>query len=188
VLQWKVYRDGDGRMRQESPDGKTIMIFDAVTGETISLFPERKQAMKSTPAYTRTDSPSWHPVSPSVQPAYNRTVQPGTGSSEDLGTQVINGVTASGVRVRIKIPAGAIGTDRDSEAVTERWESTDLHGVVRSSNTDPRFGVTTYELTGVVRGAQDPHLFEIPAGYTVFDGGVTTRGSWIIQKKPEENR
>jgi hypothetical protein len=38
--------------------------------------------------------------------------------------------------------------------------------LVKSSNADPRFGNTTYELTGINRAEPDPGLFLIPADYT----------------------
>jgi hypothetical protein len=52
--------------------------------------------------------------------------------------------------------------------VNERWYSKDLQMVVKSVNSDPRFGTTTYELTNVVQGA-DPTLFQIPGNYTVTE-------------------
>jgi len=89
------------------------------------------------------------------------------GPVEDLGTQIINGVPAQGTRSTVTIPAGQIGNDRDIRIVSERWYSTDLQMLVRSSNDDPRFGKTTYELTNIVQEAQDPSLFQIPADFNV---------------------
>lgn len=90
--------------------------------------------------------------------------------SEDLGTQVINGVPAHGTRTTIVIPAGQIGNDRDIRIVSERWFSNELQMLIKSSNNDPRFGENTYALTNILQGAQDPALFEIPAGFTVNGG------------------
>ena len=88
-------------------------------------------------------------------------------TTEDLGAVNQNGVMAQGVRSTILIPAGQIGNDRDIHVVNERWYSADLQMAVKSSNSDPRFGVTTYQLTDIVRSAPDPALFQIPAGFTV---------------------
>jgi hypothetical protein len=85
------------------------------------------------------------------------------GVSEDLGDQVINGVMARGSRSTITIPEGQIGNDREIKVVSERWFSNDLGVLIKSSNNDPRFGETTFELTDILQGAQDPTLFEMPA-------------------------
>lgn len=87
--------------------------------------------------------------------------------TEDLGTQLINGISAQGTRTTITIPAGQIGNDREIKVVSERWFSPDLQMLIKSSNKDPRFGETTYQLTNVLQGAQDPTLFQIPSDFTV---------------------
>jgi hypothetical protein len=40
---------------------------------------------------------------------------------------------------------------------------------VKSVNSDPRFGDTTYQITKITQGAPDPALFQIPADYTVTE-------------------
>jgi hypothetical protein len=85
---------------------------------------------------------------------------------EDLGTQNINGVLASGRRTTLTIAAGDIGNDRPIRVVSETWYSSELQMVVKSSNLDPRFGDTTYELTNISRAEPNPGLFQIPADYT----------------------
>jgi hypothetical protein len=76
---------------------------------------------------------------------------------------------ATGTRKIRTIPAGAIGNDRELQLVDETWFSNDLQVVVKSISTDPRFGDTTYQLTNIVRAAQDPALFQVPSDYTVTD-------------------
>ena len=90
----------------------------------------------------------------------------------DLGTQLINGVQAEGKRTTLTIPVGQIGNDRPINVVGETWFSTDLQMIVKSLNSDPRFGDTTFELTNVSRAEPDPSLFQVPAGYTVSDPKV----------------
>jgi len=51
--------------------------------------------------------------------------------------------------------------------VNETWTSEDLHIPIKSTNTDPRFGASTYELTNMVQAASSAELFQIPPGYTV---------------------
>jgi hypothetical protein len=92
-------------------------------------------------------------------------------SKEDLGTNVINGVSAEGSRTTFTIPVGQIGNDREIRTVTERWYSSDLQMLIKSSTTDPRFGDTSYELTNIVRAVPDPALFQVPADYAVREVG-----------------
>ena len=63
----------------------------------------------------------------------------------------------------------SIGNDRDLQIVDEHWFAPDLQLVVKSVNSDPRFGETTYQLTNILRGAQDPALFQVPADYAVTE-------------------
>ena len=86
------------------------------------------------------------------------------GATEDLGVQLINGIAAKGTRTTLTIPVGQIGNDREIKVVSERWYSEDLQMLVKSSNKDPRFGETYYELSNVLQGTQDPALFEVPTG------------------------
>jgi hypothetical protein len=95
---------------------------------------------------------------------------------DDLGTQVVNGVSAQGVRTTNTIPAGTVGNDRDLKTVVERWVSTDLHVLVKSVTTDSRSGPTNYDLTNLVLGSPDASLFQVPAGYTIQEGGRGARG------------
>ncbi len=91
-------------------------------------------------------------------------------NEESLGIQSVNGVTAQGTRTGMTIATGQIGNDRPIQVVSERWFSTDLQMLVKSSNSDPRFGETTYNLTNINQVAPDPSLFQIPADYTAAQG------------------
>ena len=95
-------------------------------------------------------------------------------ATQDLGSQMVNGVTAQGTRTTMTIPAGQIGNDRPIQTVNERWFSSDLQMLVKSSNSDPRFGETTFQLTNISRVAPDPSLFQIPADYTIEEGKTGT--------------
>jgi hypothetical protein len=89
---------------------------------------------------------------------------------EDLGPKSMNGVVATGTRHTLIIPQGTIGNNRDIHVVNERWYSSDLQMLVKTVNSDPRFGTDTYELTEISRDDPDPALFQIPAGYTIMNG------------------
>jgi hypothetical protein len=88
---------------------------------------------------------------------------------EDLPAQNLNGVLATGRRTTVTIPAGEIGNDRPIQVVNETWYSSDLKMMVKSSNSDPRFGDTSFELTNIIRSEPDPGLFQIPADYVVSE-------------------
>jgi hypothetical protein len=60
-----------------------------------------------------------------------------------------------------------MGNDREFKVVNERWYSDDLQVLVKSTNTDPRFGVSTYELSSVTQAAANAALFVVPADYTL---------------------
>ena len=90
-----------------------------------------------------------------------------TASTEDLGQQVIEGVTVKGTRTTTVIPAGAIGNEQPITVTSEEWFSPDLKVLVMTKHADPRSGETTYRLTTIARGEPNPSLFELPAGVTI---------------------
>lgn len=88
-----------------------------------------------------------------------------------LGTQTINGVQAEGTRTTHTIPAGAIGNANPIVITNERWYSAELQTVVMIKRSDPRMGVTTFELTNIQKLEPDAALFQVPADYAVKNGG-----------------
>jgi hypothetical protein len=91
-------------------------------------------------------------------------------STEDLGTQTMEGLTVTGVRTTRTIPAGEVGNEKPISIVTEVWTSPDLKTIVYSKRTDPRMGEQTFKLTNVVRADPDPSLFTVPSDFKVTDG------------------
>lgn len=87
--------------------------------------------------------------------------------TESLGTKTIEGILVTGTKTTSTIPAGTIGNDKDLVIARETWYSPDLKLVIESTQTDPRFGETTYTLTNIQRSEPDPTLFQVPAGYKV---------------------
>ena len=96
--------------------------------------------------------------------------------TEDLGTRVIEGVTATGRRQTITIEAGRIGNDRPIEMTDEMWTSPDLKVLVMSKHHDPRSGDVEFRLTNIVRGDQPRELFTPPPDYTITEPGGRGRG------------
>jgi hypothetical protein len=92
-----------------------------------------------------------------------------SGKSEDLGTKLIEGVSAQGTRLTTTIPAGAAGNDLPITIVDERWHSPELQITLVSQHSDPRTGTTVYRLSKISRANPSPLLFEIPAGFTITD-------------------
>jgi hypothetical protein len=158
----RFYRDVSGRMRIETSTG--VMIFDPVAGFTYELtdrktymkYPSGKSAVTIAALAHRSSAHSWK-GKPKPEP---------TTLTEELTPQTVNGVYARGARVTTTIPAGTIGNDNDLKVVNERWYSDDLKLLLKSSNSDPRFGLTTYELTNISQTPPDPALFQIPPDYT----------------------
>ena len=91
-------------------------------------------------------------------------------STEDLGSQTMEGVIVNGVRTTRTIPAGQIGNDKPISIVTEVWTSPDLKTIVYSKRSDPRMGEQTFQLTNIVRADPDPALFTLPADFKIIDG------------------
>jgi hypothetical protein len=104
----------------------------------------------------------------SIPGQYTTTIkQPNPAKKETLGTQMMEGVNAEGVRLTTTIEQGAIGNDRPIQSITERWYSQELQTNVMTKRTDPRNGEEVVKLTNVHRGEPSPVLFELPPGYTV---------------------
>ena len=110
------------------------------------------------------------PMEMGVTMAFRTGADPGTPEAmnvktESLGTKDIEGVQAEGTRVTTTIPAGAVGNQQPISVVNERWYSPELRIVVLTRRTDPRFGETTYKLTGIVRAEPAPELFDVPPDF-----------------------
>jgi hypothetical protein len=179
----KFYRDAEGRTRDEG-EGH-LLIFDPVGGATYQINPQAKTyekwsagSEKSTTTIVAMKSGTW----------IDTTNQPGAGQAmltvpkehvpyhsepvrayqkEDLGEENLNGVLCKGTRTTMTIPVNAVGNAREIKVVDERWYSEDLGALVKSSTNDPRFGVSTYELTNILRTDPDVSLFQVPADYVL---------------------
>jgi hypothetical protein len=98
------------------------------------------------------------------------TAELGQASTEDLGSQTMEGVFVTGVRTTRTIPAGQIGNERPISIVTEVWTSPDLKMIVYSKRSDPRMGEQTFQLTNITRAEPDPSLFTVPADFKLVEG------------------
>jgi hypothetical protein len=168
----KFYRDYDGRTRIERENGGSVSISDPSTGAMRESTNGKSRVLimrsGSFNAATSTAQPDKKAMQERLAAALSRAtialpIPAEKANTEDLGDQVINGVMAHGTRSTITIPEGQIGNDRQIKVVSERWFSNELGVLIKSTNNDPRFGETTFELTDILQGAQDPILFEMPA-------------------------
>ncbi len=176
------YRDDRGRMRTQSPTN--IVIYDPVAGFTYHLDPKTKRYSKtpvkasSTSIVVIGDS-TWVSNESERSTSPVETIRPTRGQlpfhaevvaqsiTESLQPQIVGGISVKGSRITMTIPVGAFGNDRAVKVINERWYSDDLQVLVKSSNSDPRFGVSTYDLTNIVQALPDPALFQVPADYTL---------------------
>lgn len=172
-------RDSQGRTRRDmtlppgpwATAGKTppqiSTINDPVAGTHYVLDANRKIA-RQMPA-------------PSVRGAWKNRGTTGTASSEaatakpnvtttSLGTQTINGVSATGTRTTRTIPAGAIGNEKPIVITVERWYSADLQTVVMTERSDPRTGDTVTQFTNIQRQEPAASLFQVPSDYAIQTG------------------
>ena len=94
----------------------------------------------------------------------------GQATTEDLGSQTMEGVFVTGVRTTRTIPAGQIGNEKPISIVSEVWTSPDLKTVVYSKRSDPRMGEQTFRLTGIARSEPDGSLFTVPPDFKIVEG------------------
>lgn len=194
-----VYRDSEGRERREqslpaigpfAAQGeapKTIFISDPVAGVNYSLDPAGKVAVKL-PSVKMPDFPP--PPKDGAQIFVRRIEGPMAGiaaagpqmmyfrqgrsdgsapPAEQLGSKVIEGVSADGTRTTVTIAAGQIGNDQPIQIVNEMWRSPELQVIVQSTHSDPRMGTTSYSLKNVSRTEPPATLFQVPADYSFKD-------------------
>lgn len=84
-----------------------------------------------------------------------------------LGHEEIAGISAIGTRTSLTIPANAIGNEEPLTIVNDKWFSQELQIVLRTKESDPRLGETTYEVMTLDRGEPSHSLFAVPADYKV---------------------
>jgi hypothetical protein len=206
-----VARDSEGRTRRETSLAalgplaphdapRLVFIHDPVAGTSYVLEPDSRTARKLGVHHAqRKAGPGVRfeaPVpegGPGPDMAFRkRPHEMGEGrwprQTENLGTQAMEGVDATGTRTTVTIPEAAIGNAKPITIVSERWFSPELQVVVSSTHRDPRFGETTYRLTGIVRGEPEKSLFDVPGDYTVREGPPDTTKFRRAPDAPEQDQ
>jgi hypothetical protein len=163
------YRDEKGRMREESQT--KIVIFDPVAGLLYTMDVKTKSFRKipvqpgSSVAMAVVEDGVWVAIGESALAKPTGNAQSAT---ETLPAKIANGIRLRGLRTTSTIPAGTFANDHDLKIVNEQWYADDINVLMKSSNSDPRTGTTTYELTNVQQTRPDPSLFQVPAGFTLL--------------------
>lgn len=184
-----VARDGEGRIRREESMGhigplqiggpNVIFIHDPVAKAAYVLNPDTKTARVISMEGMHAMHRKIDALNGGGEPGHGDGIQAkkeamaaerhgerGQLKKESLGTQQIEGVNAEGAKITRTIPAGTIGNEKPIDIVLETWTSTDLHVLVLSKRSDPRFGETVFRLTNIKRAEPDASLFQVPSGFT----------------------
>jgi hypothetical protein len=188
--QRQVYRDSMGRVRTETtitrPGGGSqtgsqgatqtrtnVTIYDPVEGSMSRLDAQRMTVDKTMlPTGGANGNPGRRGPGQNGNGGPGNRARPAGATDpqilrEDLGTKTIAGVTVTGTRTTMTIPAGAEGNSQALESVHEVWRSPDLQVPVMTTTTDPRSGTRVTQLTNVNRNEPDATLFQAPSNYTV---------------------
>lgn len=156
-----IYRDGAGRTRREQTidkigsfslgePHKIVLIndFDAKTHYFLDL--NRKTFRRQ-------------PIGDKPLPKIENELQDGT--TESLGTKMLEGVKVEGTRTTFEIPVGQIGNDKSIQVVTEKWFSPDLQMIVMSRHIDPLAGEQVFRLVNIKLGEPSADLFSVPKDF-----------------------
>ncbi|PYT06284.1 MAG: hypothetical protein DMF60_09715 [Acidobacteria bacterium] len=193
-----LYRDGEGRTRQELPrDGspEIVMVNDPVAGVLyhLHMFQHTVLKINYTDAHRNSDLEA-RAHNREMEERRNREIEEREKHGrqleeaarkvniergartlepekriESLGIQTLEGVQAEVKRVTITIPAGREGNDQPFEIVSEKWYSPDLQVLIMSKHSDPRIGDTIYRLANINRSEPARTLFDAPSDFTVTE-------------------
>lgn len=176
----RIYRDSAGRERVESyvdvttAEGRvrtlaSVTITDPVARVSYLLNVQRRTARQLWPKTNETDETSAGGPTTRASVAAQTAEPPPVSKTvrENIGTEMMQGLSVIGTRNTTTTPVGAEGNDRPIEVVAERWYSSELQITVLFKRMDPRSGETITSLTNIDRSEPEPSLFQLPADYTV---------------------
>lgn len=168
-----------------SGDERTMTnVYDPVAGTRTSWDTQRRQAFVSSlrPAAT--------PGAPCVSSNVVKTPPPAnrqTSTTEDLGTETIDGAEARGRRTTITTPAGMIGNSEPLVSTHETWLAVSIKPyrlVLRQIDDDPDGGKTTREVTSLNLNEPDESVFLPPQGYEIVTRDTTPAPCPAMQSSP----
>jgi len=177
-----VARDSAGRVRVEirmgkgkggQPDSSMVFVSDPVahTLTTWSTGPEAKRVATVTKLSGEQEAARREVRAPKEDPSRPQAVV----STENLGTQMLDGLSVTDVKTTTVVPAGRSNNDAPITKTREVWTSDEMKLVMKEEWTDPRSGVRTIELSQFSRVEPDAALFHAPKGYEVKDMKQTLR-------------
>jgi hypothetical protein len=172
-----VARDSQGRVRVErrmaqgqngGPDVVTVFVLDPVAHSFATWVQGEKGGTKTAmvvklPAGQQQARPV--PARTADEPGRPQPIV----TTEDLGTDTIQGLPVTVSKTTTIVPVGRSGNDAPITKTHEVWTSPDLNLVMKEQWEDPRSGEMTVELDDFSRAEPDPALFHAPAGYAVKD-------------------
>lgn len=91
---------------------------------------------------------------------------------EQLGSDTIDGIYVAGTRETLTVSPGAIGNERPVVYTREFWYSDELQTNLAVTRNDPMEGKQVIRLSNIKREEPDPHLWDVPIGFTVQDQRV----------------
>ncbi len=190
----RVWRDANGRTRREQifyPTGaipsatdaaQSVVIFDPAAGWGYALNQANRTAQRhrlpaTLPLGTLFDNqvPLLVKILRQENPAAGTPPQSFTLAAPlalPLGIQTINGVAATGRRVTLRLPAGAVGNQAAVDAVYETWIAADLQMLVKAVVGNPASGTHTFQLKTISRANPAPGLFAVPSDYATSEMGA----------------
>jgi hypothetical protein len=168
IIKSRIYRDAIGRLRIEevpATDGSHIIVLiDPVSGSKAILSADDKIA--------------YHVLGPKAGESGFAHGVGGLGQAlpagewktctEDLGQRMIDGISAHGTRVTMKLMG-----QPPMEAVREWWWSDELKSICLASFVGPDWKHTA-KIERVTRQEPDASLFEIPPDYKIREIGPPT--------------
>jgi hypothetical protein len=86
-------------------------------------------------------------------------------TTEQLGTQDVQGVPCEASRMTTVYPTDFFGNDRPITTVTERCQSREFGRILSDTTEDPRSGTRSTTLQSITRGEPDASLFKPAADY-----------------------
>jgi hypothetical protein len=94
---------------------------------------------------------------------------------ENLGSDIIDGVEVVGTRETLTINPGTLGNDQPLVSTREYWYSDELQTNLAVTRIDPGQGKQVIRLANLSRSEPDPHLWDVPIGFTVRDMRASAR-------------
>jgi len=149
---------------------QVIYISDPVVGVSYVLDPGKMTGRQVTLRVPSGNPPPQNQNRPPRNPPAGEQV-----TTQALAQMSVGGVNFDGTSEIRTIAANQIGNSSALQIIFNRWFSSTYQIVGETQRIDPRFGTTTFQLTGMQPGEPSAALFSV-AGYTITQGKPGPRG------------